>query len=148
VEDGESVLEHVRALPYVDKGRIAVYGVSLGGNLAAYLASRNVIQAVVFGAGAVNGFLQDPDAEKNAAAIRCPVLLLVGTEDRLIEASTAFHDLLAKLGKPVQLDIYEGGYHDFVAGPQGHQGRSEPLLTSTLEALDVTLAFLKKALSH
>jgi dienelactone hydrolase len=160
VEDGESVLEHVRGLPYVDKGRIAVYGVSLGGNLAAYLASRNTIQAVVFGAGAVNGFLHattektgevkiDADAAaKNAAGIQCPVLLLVGTDDRLIHAATALHDVLAKQNKPVQLDVYEGGYHDFVAGPQGHQGRSEPLLTSTLDALDVTLAFLKKSLQR
>lgn len=164
VDDGESVLDYVRALPYVDKNRIAVYGVSLGGNLAAYLIARQKVAAAVFGAGAVLGFVHaetppasaKPDqgrlkydeaaAMKNVSAIQCPVLALVGTDDSLIGVNEVFHSLLVKAGKTADLHIYEGGYHDFVAGPQGHQGRSEPLLTSTLEALDVTLAFLKKHL--
>ena len=159
VEDGECVLEYVRSLPYVDKDRVAVYGVSLGGNLAAYLASRQKLAAVVFGAGAVMGFMNtsfgpnremiadQETAAKNAAGITAPVLALVGTEDPLMNLNIAFHDLLAKLGKDVQLHIYEGGYHDFVAGPQGQAHRKEPLLTSTLEALDVTVAFLKQHMS-
>ncbi|HWR49482.1 MAG TPA: dienelactone hydrolase family protein [Bryobacteraceae bacterium] len=162
VEDGEAVLDFVRSLPYVGKNRIAVYGVSLGGNLAAYLVSRQKVAAAVFGAGAVNGFLHasrppagatpgtfkvqfdEAAALKNIAGITCPVLALVGTEDPFMGINEVFHDLLIKSGKAAHLHIYEGGYHDFVAGPQGHQGRSEPLLTSTLDALEVTLAFLKK----
>lgn len=40
--------------------------------------------------------------------------------------------------------IYENGYHDFVMGPQGHAGRDDPLRDATLDALERTVAFIKK----
>jgi acetyl esterase/lipase len=83
-------------------------------------------------------------ARKNLAALQCPVLLLVGTKDNLIAVDEPFHDLAVALGKPVRMLIYENGYHDFVMGPQGHAGRDEPLLDATLDALERTVAFIKK----
>ena len=53
---------------------------------------------------------------------------------------------LASSKKPVRMEIYEKGYHDFVVGPQGHEGRSEPLMDSTLDALEKTVEFLKQYL--
>lgn len=40
--------------------------------------------------------------------------------------------------------IDENGYHDFVMGPPGHAGRGEPLRDATLDALERTVAFIKK----
>jgi dipeptidyl aminopeptidase/acylaminoacyl peptidase len=167
VDDGLAVIEHVKALPYVDPARVSLYGVSLGGNLVLFLVSKAPsIHAAVLGAPAPFWFLalQRPAAgapadmsavkpdpavvETNVAPIRTPVLILVGTEDRLLSLATVLHDTLAQAGKSVQMDVYEHGYHDFVLGPQGQKRpdlpRGEILLQGALEALEKTVAFVKK----
>jgi dienelactone hydrolase len=168
IDDGLAVIDFVKKLPYVDGSRISLYGVSLGGNLVAYLVSKvPTIHAAVLGAPAPIWFLgipmpagggrpdlskATPDpavAEANIAPIRTPVLILVGTEDRLITMATTLHDLLEKAGKPVRMDVYEHGYHDFVLGPQGQDRqdlqRGEILLPGALEALDLSVSFVKAA---
>jgi len=86
-------------------------------------------------------------AEANIAPIRTPVLILVGTEDRLLPMATTLHDLLHRAGKSVRLDVYEHGYHDFVLGPQGQSRpdlpRGEVLLEGALDALERSVAFVK-----
>jgi dipeptidyl aminopeptidase/acylaminoacyl peptidase len=158
VDDGLAVVEWLRKQPYVDPARISAYGVSLGGNLVAHLAGRTKLHAAVLGAPAVIEFLgvqgwtrdaktvpvNEAIARKNLAALQCPVLLVVGTKDNLIAVDEPFHDLAVGMGKPVRMLIYENGYHDFVMGPQGHAGRDEPLLDATLDALERTVAFIKK----
>jgi len=161
VDDGQAVLEYVRALPYVDASKVTLYGVSLGGNLVAHLIGRVEVHAAILGAPAVMSFLgaapgPDPkqrwknasiDAElarSNIKAIRCPVLILVGTADSLIEIDRPLHDLMEKYGKRVRMEVYEGGYHDFCIGPQG-QNRREPLMEGTLKALETSLEFVKTA---
>ena len=91
----------------------------------------------------------DPSvAAANIAPIRTPVLVLVGTEDRLQTLAATLHDLLAQAGKSVRLDVYEHGYHDFVLGPQGQNRpdlpQGEILLQGALDALDEAVAFVKK----
>jgi acetyl esterase/lipase len=54
------------------------------------------------------------------------VLILVGTEDALQPMATTLHDPLEKAGKPVRMDVYEHGYHDFVLGPQGQKRTDLP----------------------
>jgi acetyl esterase/lipase len=90
----------------------------------------------------------DPDVSRsNIAPIQAPILVIVGTADRLQPMAVALHDLLAQQGKSVRLEIYEGGYHDFVLGPQGQNRpdlpHGEALLDSTLDALEKTVAFVK-----
>ena len=80
----------------------------------------------------------------NIEPIQTPVLILVGTADGLLHIDRPLHDRLAKYGKRVRMHIYENGYHDFCVGPQGHPGRKEPLLDATLDALETTLAFVRK----
>lgn len=165
VDDGLSVLEYVQKLPSVDASRISVYGVSLGGNLVLHLLGRAKPYRAILGAPAAMSFLgaqvppaaagTDPNerwknarideelAKQNIEPIQTPILILVGTADGLIHIDRPLHDLLAKSGKPVRMDIYENGYHDFCAGPQGHPGRKEPLLDSTLEALEKSVQFVK-----
>jgi dipeptidyl-peptidase-4 len=168
IDDGLAVIEFVKGLPYVDGSRVSLYGVSLGGNLVAYLISKvPTIHAAILGAPAPIWFLgvqmptgggrpdlsrATPDpavAEANIAPIRTPVLILVGTGDRLITMATTLHDLLEKAGKAVRMDVYEHGYHDFVLGPQGQNrqdlSRGEVLLQGALDALELSVSFVKAA---
>ena len=58
IDDGITVIDYVQNLPYVVRGEVSVYGVSLGGNLAMFLASRvPTLHAVVAGAPAPIWFL-------------------------------------------------------------------------------------------
>lgn len=166
IDDGLAVIEHVKGLPYVDGSRISLYGVSLGGNLALYLISKAPeIHAAILGAPAPLWFLgvpwpagggrpdltvAKPDAAVAAAniePIKTPLLILVGTEDRLLSIDTTLHDLLAQAGKSVRMEVYEHGYHDFVLGPQGQNrpdlARGEVLLGGALDALEKSVAFVK-----
>jgi dienelactone hydrolase len=159
IDDGVSVVEYVQALPYVKKQEVSVYGVSLGGNLALFMASKVPgLHKVVLGAPSPAWFLglqvpgqqspSDPKAlAQNIAPVQAPILILVGTEDRLMPLDMALHDQLVKHGKNVRMEIYEHGYHDFVLGNQGHQRddlpRGEILLQGALDALELTVKFVK-----
>ena len=166
VDDGLAVIEHVTRLPYVDAARVSLYGVSLGGNLVAFLASKvPTIHAAVLGAPFPAWFLgieipaggpradllqakrDTAVATANISPIRAPVLILAGTADRLLPLATLLHDQLAQAGKAVRMDVYEHGYHDFVLGPQGQKRQDMPqgevLLQGTLDALELTVAFVK-----
>jgi dipeptidyl aminopeptidase/acylaminoacyl peptidase len=167
IDDGLAVIAHVRALPFVDSSRVSVYGVSLGGNLALFLASIVPdLHAVVVGAPAPMWFLgvrmpaggarrdlaalrPDPAvAAANIAPIATPILMLVGTADPLLAIDRTLHEELASRGKSVRMEIYEHGYHDFVLGPQGHTRpdlpQGEILLQGALDALDRTVQFVKE----
>lgn len=166
IDDGVSVIDYVQNLPYVKRAEVNVYGVSLGGNLAMFMAARvPTLHKVVLGAPAPIWFLgydiagngarpdfatTPPDAQisqQNIAPVQVPVLILVGTEDRLLPLDTRLHDELAKRGKNVQMEVYEHGYHDFVLGNQGQERkdlpRGEILLPGALEALELTVKFVK-----
>jgi dipeptidyl aminopeptidase/acylaminoacyl peptidase len=166
IDDGITVVDYVQNLPYVKRAEVSVYGVSLGGNLAMFLAARvPTVRAVVAGAPAPIWFLGaklDPDGSRpdfdkmqfdpatvreNIAPIRMPVLIIVGSEDRLQPLAITLHDELAKQGKAARLEIFEHGYHDFVLGNQGQERkdlpRGEILLPGALEALELTVKFLR-----
>jgi len=166
IDDGMSVVEYVRQLPHVDPARVSVYGVSLGGNLAMYLAAKvPELNAVVTGAPAPIWFLgcelpadrseldftklrADPETSRaNILPIRAPILVQVGTVDSLRGLAKELHDQLVLHGRDVRLEIYQHGYHDFVLGPQGQQradlAQGEILLQGALDALDRSVQFVK-----
>jgi dipeptidyl aminopeptidase/acylaminoacyl peptidase len=166
IDDGISVIDYVQNLAFVDRARVSVYGVSLGGNLVMFLAARvPTLHAVVAGAPAPIWFLgyqigpdgarpdfakTPPDpaiAASNIAPIKAPILILVGSEDGLLPLATVLHGELAKQGKRVRMEVYEHGYHDFVLGNQGQKrtdlSRGEILLPGALEALEATVKFVK-----
>jgi acetyl esterase/lipase len=86
-------------------------------------------------------------ASTNIGPIRTPILILVGTEDRLLPLGTVLHDQLVKYGKQVRMEVYEHGYHDFVLGPQGQQRgdlpHGEVLMQGAMDALERSLEFVK-----
>jgi dienelactone hydrolase len=165
IDDGISVIDYVRHLPYVKSTEISVYGVSLGGNLALYLASRVPdLHAVVLGAPAPIWFLgyhkrpatddlwkaapaDEQSVRENITPIRAPILMLVGTADRLLGMDEVLHAELVKAGKKVRMEIHEHGYHDFVLGNQGHKRddlpRGEYLMQGALDALERTVKFVR-----
>jgi dipeptidyl aminopeptidase/acylaminoacyl peptidase len=166
IDDGMAVVDYVQNLPYVKRDDVNVYGVSLGGNLAMYLASKiPSLHAVVAGAPAPIWFLgydtshgwkidwatvpPNEDVTKaNIETIQAPILLLVGSLDPFVTLDTTLHDRLNKYGKRANLEIYEYGWHDFVLGKQGHVRPDLPhggehLMQGTLDALELTVKFVK-----
>jgi dipeptidyl aminopeptidase/acylaminoacyl peptidase len=166
-DDAVAVVDHVKKLPFVDANRIHVYGVSLGGDVTMHLLARTSVRAAILGAGAPIRFLgvkpnpsapredrfrdmtvDDARATANIEKVTTPILILVGTLDSLQPVNKLLHDRLEKAGKKVRMEVYEGGYHDFVMGPQG-QNRpdlkdGEALLDITLQALESALTFVKQ----
>ncbi len=151
-DDAVAVFDHLSALTYVDKSKITIYGVSLGGSVTMHLLARTKPWRAILGAGAPMAFFgmsrdgQTIDAERtarNLSTVTTPLLLLVGTADGLLPVSRRVHDEMTKAEKSVRLDIFENGYHDFVAGPQGHAGRKEPLMDITLDALELALRWAR-----
>lgn len=166
IDDGITVVDYVQSLPYVKRAEVSVYGVSLGGNLSMYLASRcPTLKAVVAGAPAPIWFLgydtskgwqhdwvKEPPNEtvtkQNIDPIQVPILIMVGTLDPFVALDTTLHDRLVKYGKNARLEIYENGYHDFVLGKQGHVRPDLPhggehLMQIALDALELTVKFVK-----
>jgi acetyl esterase/lipase len=168
IDDGLAVIDYVKSLPYVDPNRLNLYGVSLGGNLVMNLISRLPVNSAIVGAPAAIWFLgiamppggaasgpdrfknvkPDPEiSRKNIEPIRTPVLILQGTADSLLPIATMLHDALAEAGKPVRMEVYEHGYHDFCLGPQGQKRADMPqgevLLDSALDALEKSVLFVK-----
>jgi dipeptidyl-peptidase-4 len=165
-DDGLTMIDYVKALPYVDPERINLYGVSLGGNLVMNLVSRVQVRSAILGAPATIWFLgmtipqgrtgadrfkdvaPDPEiTRKNVEPIKTPILIQVGTADSLLPVATMLHDALAAQSKSVRMDVYENGYHDFVLGPQGQKRpdlpQGEALFDSALHALEESVKFVK-----
>jgi dienelactone hydrolase len=166
IDDGLSVIDYVKALPYVDPGRLNLYGVSLGGNLVMNLVSRVPVNSAIVGAPAAIWFLglsispgatgadrfkdAKPNPEisrRNIEPITTPILILVGTADSLLPVTTMLHDALVAAGKSVRMEVYDHGYHDFCLGPQGQKRpdlpQGEALFDSALDALEKSVLFAK-----
>jgi dipeptidyl-peptidase-4 len=159
IDDGISVIQYVKKLPFVDPAKVGAYAVSLGGNMLLHALQQEKINAAILGAPAVFSFLgaERPTsggaaalanakinpgiAEANVARLASPLLILVGTADPLYNLTKSLYEELARAGKPHQVEIYEGAYHDFCMGPQGH-ARKEPLLDATLDALEISVRFM------
>lgn len=168
--DALTILEHMQTLPYVDKDRIGVYGVSLGGDVALHVAARSPVRALVLGAPAARTFLgaqryasgerkDDYSAEApppidaaiakaNVSALRNRTLLLVGTKDGLLPLTKALYEQLVSAEKAAQLHIYRNGYHDFPMGPQCHDPVRfpQPFIDATAHSLAVTVEWLKETM--
>ncbi len=106
-----AALNYVEALPYVDGGKIGVFGLSLGGFQALSLASKDErVQAVVDVIGAM------PAQVAREGVLRMPpTLILHGDRDRTVPFKRAreLAQILDDLGTPYEMKIYHGETHNF-----------------------------------
>jgi len=120
--------------------RIGVIGWCFGGgwSLRTALAMPEGIDATVIYYGHL---ITDP---KELTKLESPVLGLFGAEDGAIPPDQvhAFQEALEKLGKPVEIKIYDGAGHAF-ANPSGERYRPE----AAQDAWRRTVTFLSETLS-
>jgi dienelactone hydrolase len=137
-ESGDVVaaLDYLASLPYVDRERVAVGGVSLGGLVSLMAAARDPrFKAVVSMAGgyaqtdggrSVGGDaawpLLDETWKDVATKITAPVLLLWSKNDMTIKTDTGrvLEKYLRQAGKPVEMKLYpayaDNGHYLFSRG--------------------------------
>lgn len=120
-------------------GKLGVIGWCFGGgwSLATAMLMPDKIDATVMYYGRLEN---DP---KKLAAIKSPILGIFGAEDSSIPLPNVrqFEDALKKLGKPVEIKIYEGAGHAF-ANSSGGNYRPE----AAKDAWQRTTAFFAKSL--
>jgi len=137
-----AAFEYVKALPYVDPGRIALGGHSMGGFIAILAASREPrVRAVVSLAGGFTWKENDKDAgwplverawREAAKRITVPILIMWSKNDYSLDPDTGreLQKAIEKEGHPVQFVLYprfeDNGHYLFIR----HGGH--PLFTPDL----------------
>ncbi|UXT61273.1 alpha/beta hydrolase (plasmid) [Agrobacterium fabrum] len=109
----QSVAAYLESLPR-HGGKVGVLGISLGAQIAsAASAGRSDIGALVLVDG---GF---PNGYSHPVRSLPPLLLIWGSADRTFPLSVGreLQRTAQQLGRPVTLDVYEGGAHDFFLRP-------------------------------
>lgn len=131
LEDIASTASHLRARPGFS-GKVAVAGLCLGGKLA-YLA------AALPGVDASVGFYGVGIEQRleRAGALRCPLMLHFGDQDRYVPPAARSQIEQALQGRGVEVHVYPGADHGFYT--RGAEG-------DIALARERTNAFLQRAL--
>ena len=111
LDDIQSGVSYLRAQTFVRAGGMGVVGFCMGGRLAMLLGARSrEIDAVV-------PFHPAPMKELEVARLRVPVQIHHGTADRAVSASETqkTEKVLRAQGTPVEVFLYEGADHGFLA---------------------------------
>lgn len=111
LRDDLNALKVLRALPEVDRRRVAVVGHSFGASLSIILAERDpALRAVVAFAPAANSWDRSPELRARlisaASGSHVPMLFIHAANDYSTKPGRALDAELARLGKPHQLKIY------------------------------------------
>jgi carboxymethylenebutenolidase len=125
MDDALSGLKFLRALPYVDSGRLGVVGHSFGGSLTVLLAEREPkLRAVVVFSAAGYSFDRSPELRARLLAaidhVAAPVFFIHAENDYSLSSGKALDARRAQIGKPHRLKIYPAiGHtvddgHDFI----------------------------------
>lgn len=121
--DVQSAVEYLTGCPFVEKGKVAIGGHSLGGLVTVIAAAKHAdLAGIVSVNGGItwtqNGFEQGFPAVSNvwraeAENLLAPVLLLHGRDDTVVtpELSRELAGFLEARAAPVTLKIYPGGHH-------------------------------------
>lgn len=121
-------VDELRARADVDPHRVVYHGRSLGGGMACALAAERApgalvlestftsIRAFAWGVGLPPFVCRDPFAsDRTLPALRCPVLILHGTEDEIVPVAHARR--LHALAPAARLELWPGGHNDFPRDP-------------------------------
>lgn len=159
-----SVIRYTKNLPEVDAEKVCLYSGSLGSETSILALGEEPVAAAVLNAPPgwtymkVSQELRRGDkkypgdmlpedmmdretAIRNLGKINNPVLLVVGTEDRLLPSVNKANAILNELGKDSSVDIYPGMRHGFYFGPRKIDGNYEQPDPAFLKALDKAVAF-------
>ncbi|GMW06693.1 MAG: peptidase S9 [Nevskiales bacterium] len=141
IEDQVRGVEYLRTLPYVDAGRIGIFGWSYGGYMALMCAMQapQAFAAAIAGAPVTDWRLYDthyterylgtpqdnPEAfaaanvMNHAPGLADPLLVMHGMADDNVffTHSTALFGALQKLGKPFDIMVYPGSKHRLLRAP-------------------------------
>ena len=123
MSDALAALAHLRQLPEVDPGRVALIGHSLGGSLTVLMCERDPsLRAAIIFSGA--GYSWDQSADLRARLLQAvdhtsvPMFFIHAANDYSTSPGKVMDAELARLGKPHRLKIYpavgqtaEDGHH-------------------------------------
>src|SRR5262249_38519108 len=111
LDDIQAGASYLRALPFVSLGGMGVLGFCFGGRLA-----------MLFGARAREGdavfpFHPAPMKQQEVVRLRAPVQIHHGTADRSVAVTETqkTEQMLKAQGTPVEVFLYEGADHGFLA---------------------------------
>ena len=111
LDDVQAGASHLRAQPFVRPGGLGVVGFCMGGRLAMLFGARSrEVDAVV-------PFHPAPMKAQELTRLRAPVQLHHGTADRAVAAAETrkTEGMLRAQGTPVEVFLYEGADHGFLA---------------------------------
>jgi carboxymethylenebutenolidase len=111
LDDIQSGVSYLRAQTFVHAGGMGVVGFCMGGRLAMLFGARSrEIDAVV-------PFHPAPMKEREVARLKVPVQIHHGTADRAVSVSETqkTEKVLKAQGTPVEVFLYEGADHGFLA---------------------------------
>jgi len=122
-KNAAALIEAAQRLPAAAPGKVGLVGRSLGGGLAALIASSGAnVQAVVSLSGVYEILLgaYDDSPISLVKSLRGPILIMHGTKDDVVPVSSArkYEMLARQLGKNVQAIYYDGGGHFLPSEPR------------------------------
>jgi len=118
VADAYGGLYYLAGLPFVDRSRVGIFGVSIGGKVALVLANTQT-DATVFNPEKLTfkaGVAYYPTCTVSNEMATFPLLIMIGRDDRLVNVRACENLAAQRAGNNIatRLTIYPGAHHGFI----------------------------------